>query len=668
MRDTKQLARLFGEKTASTISTARILVVGAGGIGCELLKNLSMSGFGHIKAVDLDTIDLSNLNRQFLFQRVHIKKPKAQVATQAIQRFNPGLDASFEQANIKQPEFDVDWFSQFDLVLNALDNLDARRHVNSMCLAAHVPLVESGTAGYLGQVTVISGGTTECFECQPKPAERKTYPVCTIRSTPTAPIHCIVWAKDYLFAQIFGEKVPDELDAKGDEGEDLEELRQLREESWALAKLTAAMGSDEFAKLVFQKVFDSDVARLLSMRDMWKHRQPPRVLHFDQLHSAVDSVFDPASIDDHAPMSLEQSFALFKHSADKLAQRHELQKNSDADAFLAFDKDDDDTLRFVAAAANLRSYAFGIDPKSIFSIKAMAGNIIPAIATTNAIVAGMMVVQGALVLGGRMPECHTAYLSYSSKRPRSIVKDALAPPNARCAVCRRRYLTLRVAECSKTTLGDVVDCVGALAGTDRDLNLGDEISVVEGSRILYDYDYDDNLSRSLKDLGLVPGKMVTLSRDDDSDTVPVVLSFAKPRQDAVDGGDLLVIEGFELIPEFAPLPATAMDQSGGGKVQDEGSASGNPGAATGATEVIEEAGLSVGDDGAILLEDDDDDDDDNDNDNDNDNGAASTAGVQRISDELAKRNIDEVSASGPPGAKRRATGDSEVGESVELAD
>ncbi|KAJ2847116.1 E1 ubiquitin-activating protein uba2, partial [Coemansia brasiliensis] len=135
-----------------------------------------MSGFQHINAIDLDTIDLSNLNRQFLFQRKHIKRPKAHVAIQAITNFNPSLDAVAQQANIKESVYDVDWFSGFDLVLNALDNLDARRHVNKMCLAASVPLIESGTAGYLGQVTVISGGTTECFECQPKAAERKTYP------------------------------------------------------------------------------------------------------------------------------------------------------------------------------------------------------------------------------------------------------------------------------------------------------------------------------------------------------------------------------------------------------------------------------------------------------------------------------------------------------------
>ena len=58
---------------------ARILMVGAGGIGCELLKNLVLTGFGEIHIVDLDTIDLSNLNRQFLFRHEHIKKSKALV-------------------------------------------------------------------------------------------------------------------------------------------------------------------------------------------------------------------------------------------------------------------------------------------------------------------------------------------------------------------------------------------------------------------------------------------------------------------------------------------------------------------------------------------------------------------------------------------------------------
>lgn len=63
------------------MNQSRVLMVGAGGIGCELLKNLVLTGFGEVHLVDLDTIDLSNLNRQFLFRQEHIKKSKALVRT-----------------------------------------------------------------------------------------------------------------------------------------------------------------------------------------------------------------------------------------------------------------------------------------------------------------------------------------------------------------------------------------------------------------------------------------------------------------------------------------------------------------------------------------------------------------------------------------------------------
>src|SRR2546423_1576267 len=105
------------------------------------------------------------------------------------------------------------------MVFNALDNLEARRHVNKMCLAADIPLIDGGTTGFLGHVQIIkkvvapffynmsttdtSQGLTECYDCYPKETP-KSFPVCTIRSTPSQPIHCIVWAKSYLFTQLFG--------------------------------------------------------------------------------------------------------------------------------------------------------------------------------------------------------------------------------------------------------------------------------------------------------------------------------------------------------------------------------------------------------------------------------------------------------------------------------
>jgi len=228
--------KVLGHALFAKVRSAKVLVVGAGGIGCELLKNLAMTGFSNIHVVrisfffpsfyclyrlittqttqslsfshkyiqlhqlqlqiDLDTIDVSNLNRQFLFQKQHVGQAKAVVAAEAVSRFNPsGVKLTAEVANIKSPEFNAKFFKKFDLVINALDNIEARRHVNRMCLSVGIGLVESGTAGYLGQVQVIQKGVTECYECQPKPRP-KQYPYCTIRSNPTLPIHCIIWAKE----------------------------------------------------------------------------------------------------------------------------------------------------------------------------------------------------------------------------------------------------------------------------------------------------------------------------------------------------------------------------------------------------------------------------------------------------------------------------------------
>lgn len=127
----------------------------------------------------MDTIEVSNLNRQFLFRQSHVGQSKAkvrvflilccfylntdpflkfyecfqQVARDAVLKFRPHISITPYHANVKDPNFSVEFFKKFNVVLNGLDNLDARRHVNRLCLAADVPLIESGTTGFLGQVT-----------------------------------------------------------------------------------------------------------------------------------------------------------------------------------------------------------------------------------------------------------------------------------------------------------------------------------------------------------------------------------------------------------------------------------------------------------------------------------------------------------------------------------
>lgn len=389
-----------------TCLQSRALLVGAGGIGCELLKNLVLQGFGEIHVVDLDTIDLSNLNRQFLFRTDHIGKPKALVAKDVAQAFNPQVKIEAHHANIKESQFNVEWFRGFNIIFNALDNMEARRHVNKMCLAADVPLIESGTTGFNGQVQVIKKGVTACYDCTPKDAP-KSFPVCTIRSTPSQPIHCIVWAKSYLLNEMFGASEDESAFDHTDDQDNAKEIEELKKESEALKSIRESVGSSQFPQLLFDKVFKTDIERLCSMEDMWKSRQAPQPLDYKTLlEQAGEAIAAKDTIlqDGQKVWSLEESLVVFNDSLDRLSKRMaDLKKSHDGSGptpMIEFDKDDEDTLDFVAASANIRSTIFSIERKSRFDIKQMAGNIIPAIATTNAIVAGLCVLQAYKVLKG----------------------------------------------------------------------------------------------------------------------------------------------------------------------------------------------------------------------------------------------------------------------------
>lgn len=114
-----------------------------------------MIGFRYIELIDLDTIDVSNLNRQFLFRPEHVGQSKALIAGKTAMIFNPDITIISYYDNIKNSKFNISYYQRFTIVLNALDNIDARRHVNRLCLAANVPLIDSGTTGYLGRFVMI---------------------------------------------------------------------------------------------------------------------------------------------------------------------------------------------------------------------------------------------------------------------------------------------------------------------------------------------------------------------------------------------------------------------------------------------------------------------------------------------------------------------------------
>uniref|UniRef100_A0A2K5RH44 SUMO-activating enzyme subunit 2 n=1 Tax=Cebus imitator TaxID=2715852 RepID=A0A2K5RH44_CEBIM len=432
------LSRGLPRELAEAVAGGRVLVVGAGGIGCELLKNLVLTGFSHIDLIDLDTIDVSNLNRQFLFQKKHVGRSKAQVAKESVLQFYPKANIVAYHDSIMNPDYNVEFFRQFILVMNALDNRAARNHVNRMCLAADVPLIESGTAGYLGQVTTIKKGVTECYECHPKPTQR-TFPGCTIRNTPSEPIHCIVWAK-YLFNQLFGEE---------DADQEVSPDRADPEAAWEPTEAEArARASNE----------DGDIKRISTKEWAKSTGYDPVKLFTKEETNAPDQQNEPQlGLKDQQVLDVKSYARLFSKSIETL-RVHLAEKGDGAE--LIWDKDDPSAMDFVTSAANLRMHIFSMNMKSRFDIKSMAGNIIPAIATTNAVIAGLIVLEGLKILSGKIDQCRTIFLNKQpNPRKKLLVPCALDPPNPNCYVCASKpevTVRLNVHKVTVLTLQDKI--------------------------------------------------------------------------------------------------------------------------------------------------------------------------------------------------------------------
>jgi len=111
----------------------QVLIIGAGGLGCELLKDLALMGFGNLHVIDMDTIELSNLNRQFLFRRTDIGASKAECAARFINGRVPTCRVTPHFKKIQ--DFDESFYQQFRLIVCGLDSIVARRWINGMLLS-----------------------------------------------------------------------------------------------------------------------------------------------------------------------------------------------------------------------------------------------------------------------------------------------------------------------------------------------------------------------------------------------------------------------------------------------------------------------------------------------------------------------------------------------------
>jgi len=209
-----------GEGGKQFFYDSKILVIGAGGLGCELLKSLALTGFRNIDVIDMDTIDVSNLNRQFLFRSSDVGKPKSVAAANFIKNRIPSCNITAHHCMIQ--DMPDEFYMGFNVIIGGLDSIKARNWISEkLCDIARnnpemvIPYIDGGTEEWKGHVMMVYPTQTACMKCFEElfPPQIQ-YQLCTIATSPRQPEHCVAWAKDIAWPK---ERYDEKIDGDNDD-------------------------------------------------------------------------------------------------------------------------------------------------------------------------------------------------------------------------------------------------------------------------------------------------------------------------------------------------------------------------------------------------------------------------------------------------------------------
>lgn len=459
---------VFGQTFQKKIGNNRQFLVGSGAIGCEMLKNWSMMGLaagpeGSIIVTDLDTIEKSNLNRQFLFRPKDVGKFKAESAAAAVADMNPDLKGKITPMEERVgPEteqlFGDEFFEKLDSVTNALDNVQARQYMDRRCVFYQKPLLESGTLGTKANTQVVIPFVTESYSSSQDPPE-KSIPSCTVKNFPNQIEHTIQWAREAFDALFVNPpqtvnlylSQPNFVETTlKSSGQHHEQLKQI--ERYLVNRPTTFAECIQWARLQFQNDYINDISQLLynlpkdqvnsNGTPFWSGpKRAPDALKFN-IDDPLDFEYLVAAANLHAfnyGLKGERDPAVFRKALEdfevpefvpKSGVKIQINENDpaptesddpeDVESIVAslptpsslagfrlnpvdFEKDDDTNhhIDFITAASNLRARNYGITEADRHKTKFIAGKIIPAIATTTALAVGLVCLELYKIIDGK---------------------------------------------------------------------------------------------------------------------------------------------------------------------------------------------------------------------------------------------------------------------------
>jgi len=460
---------VFGKEFQEKIENTKEFLVGAGAIGCEMLKNWAMMGLGvgkdgFIYLTDMDSIEKSNLNRQFLFRPWDVTKLKSETAAAAIHKMNKQTEGHIKAFSDRvgtetENIFNDDFWESLSGVTNALDNVDARKYVDLRCVFFRKPLIESGTLGTKGNTQVIIPHLTESYSSSQDPPE-KSIPICTLKNFPNAIEHTIQWARD-KFEELFKQSAdnvnlhltqPNYLDSVRKQAGTQKDTIQCIYNYLVAWKPKTFRECIIWAREMFEDLYNNSIQQLLfnfpkdsvtsSGQPFWSGpKRAPTPIIFD-MNDPLHMDFIIAAANLHAfnyGLNGETDVQVFKNELSTITVKKfepkkgvkiQVQENENVQNALPdekeiedlikkipspstlvgyrmnpadFEKDDDTNFHidFITAASNLRATNYEIALADRSKTKFIAGKIIPAIATTTALVTGLDCLELYKIIDGK---------------------------------------------------------------------------------------------------------------------------------------------------------------------------------------------------------------------------------------------------------------------------
>jgi ubiquitin-activating enzyme E1 len=435
--------KVIGTELQEKLNNTKLFIVGSGAIGCEHLKNFSMMGIGHQTITDMDTIEKSNLSRQFLFRNKDIGKFKAEVAVSKAKRMNSNINIDYKLNRVgtdTEHIFDKNFYENIDIVVNALDNVNARIYMDNQCINYCKPLLESGTLGLKGNVQVIIPHITESYSSTTDKSEDQI-PVCTLKNFPYEISHCIQWAREQfesLFVipfQTYNKLKEYQKDNKLEEKLNkmlINELYDIKQNLNIIKDDIITMFKDFYNQYYRQKIYDLITQfpedHIMEGGELfWGGvKKFPHIIDFDIQNNICKNLSESyfqimTSIGFNKLDNFDNNINTeLVNTKNKMATNAEEDKKLKEDELnnldtqkvkeeikdfiinnnykfreIEFEKDDDSNghIKFITACSNLRAENYTIKPVSEFETKGIAGKIIPALATTTSIVSGLVAIE-----------------------------------------------------------------------------------------------------------------------------------------------------------------------------------------------------------------------------------------------------------------------------------